>query len=395
MNTTTLPRLRDEVIVRPFDDGGTAPRYVVAIDGHHFVVTAAVAAVLDEIRARDMDMHAFETVAARVSHRLATTITPRQVETLVRERIPQALFTPAKDVNAEQEPLMCRQLLLSGPRLQSWLALAVPLFATRVAIAGCALSLAIHVLLALQVWSGGAGDTTAAGYWWSLALTLAGIFLHELGHLAACHRFGGQHGGIGVGIYWCLPAFYAEVHGAWTLSRRQRAAVDAGGVYLQFMFAAVLGVFYLVSHAQALLSAIVLTHVLMLHTLNPVLKFDGYWLLSDLAGIHNLHRRIRDVGRKLLRRGQLARSELALFAAFTLIALGYFTYLLVALGRNLGLAVASFLTATSTSDLSMAAVLAVLGQGMLLAFMAAMAFGVALLIARAGGALLMESSNES
>jgi putative peptide zinc metalloprotease protein len=179
------------------------------------------------------------------------------------------------------------------------------------------------------------------------------------------------------------------------LSRRQRAAVDAGGVYLQFLLAGVLGALYLVSEAPALLSAIMLTHVLMLHTLNPVLKFDGYWLLSDLAGIHNLHRRVRDAGRKLLRSAQLARNELALFAAFTLIALCYFAYLLAALGRNLGFAVASFLTATSAGDLSVAAALAAMGRGVLLALMAAMAFGVALLLARAGGAVLTESSNES
>ena len=70
MNTLAIPRLRDEVIVRPFDDGGTRLRYVVAVDGHHFVVTSAIAALLDETRNLGTDDGALDTLAQRVSQRL-------------------------------------------------------------------------------------------------------------------------------------------------------------------------------------------------------------------------------------------------------------------------------------------------------------------------------------
>ena len=192
------------------------------------------------------------------------------------------------------------------------------------------------------------------------------------------------------------PAFYAEVHGAWMLPRKQRAAVDAGGVYLQFVFAGALGAFHLASPSPALLSAIVLTHLLMLHTLNPVLKFDGYWLLSDLAGIHNLHRRIRDTARSILHGPgtRPTRAALGVLAAFIAIALLYFTYLLAVLGHNLGLTAAGFLFAAATADQSTSALLAAFGHGALLAFMLAMAIGVAVLLARSVGSVLMENSNE-
>src|SRR5512138_244990 len=104
MNTSTLPRLRDEAVVRPFDDGGSRPRYVVAVDGRHFIVTPAVAALLDETRKLDTDEGAFEALAQRVSHRLGTPITPQQVETLICERIPKTLFARAAGINAEQSP---------------------------------------------------------------------------------------------------------------------------------------------------------------------------------------------------------------------------------------------------------------------------------------------------
>ncbi len=62
------------------------------------------------------------------------------------------------------------------------------------------------------------------------------------------------------------------------------------------------GVAYLLTGAPLILDAITWTHFLMLHTLNPVLKYDGYWLLTDLAGIPNLHAAIRDTARRMGRR---------------------------------------------------------------------------------------------
>ena len=50
MNTSSVPRLRQEAIVRPFDDRRQMQRYIIAIDGCHFVVTPTVAAVLEETR---------------------------------------------------------------------------------------------------------------------------------------------------------------------------------------------------------------------------------------------------------------------------------------------------------------------------------------------------------
>jgi len=394
MNTTAFPRLRDEVIVRPFDGGGKQSRYVVAIDGQHFIVAPAVAAILDEARHCVMSDGVFETLAQRVSHRLGTCITPRQVETLMRERVPKALFESTTGIDAERSPLIWQRLLFSGTRLKSALALASPLFTLRVAIGACALVVLIDVLVALQASGHGLEAAGIADYSLSLALTVAGIFIHELGHLCACHRFGARHGGIGCGIYWCLPAFYAEVHGAWTLQRIQRAAVDAGGVYLQFLFCGVLGVLYLLSLAPALLSAIVLSHLLMLHTLNPVLKFDGYWLLSDLTGIHNLHRRVRDTARGLLHRRHVPRGEAALFASFVIIALAYLAYLLAVLGQNLGWSAASFSSAIAAADLSLPALLPALGKGALLALMLTMAFGIASALGRAGEKVLTETPNE-
>ncbi len=82
------------------------------------------------------------------------------------------------------------------------------------------------------------------------------------------------------------------------LPRLQRAIVDAAGIYLQCGYVMALGAAYLLSGSPVILEVIAWTHFLMLHTLNPVLKYDGYWLLTDLAGIPNLHAEIRNAARQ-------------------------------------------------------------------------------------------------
>jgi putative peptide zinc metalloprotease protein len=127
-------------------------------------------------------------------------------------------------------------------------------------------------------------DTTtsevALGYAWFLA----GLVMHELGHASAVAYFGGRPGGIGFTFYVIYPALYSDVTSAWALRRRQRVVVDIGGVYFQIVFAAGVSTLGLPGADIAL----AMTAFSLLMTLQPFLKFDGYWLLSDALGVANL-----------------------------------------------------------------------------------------------------------
>ncbi len=393
MSTSPVPRLRQEAIVRAFDDRGTMQRFIIAIDGCHFVVTPTVAAVLEETRHLRIGENDLKSLGARVAQRLGHTIPLPQIHVLLNERVPKSLFEASAPAPAESSPVLFRRLLLSGAQLERALTFAGSLFTRRAALLAGALFFAIEVCLALQAGHRDIVAFSTRDLALGFALTLAGILIHELGHLAACKRFGAPHGGIGIGLYWCLPAFYAEVHGAWLLPRMQRAAVDAGGVYLQAIFVGALGACQLAWPTPALTCAISLSLFLMLHTLNPVLKFDGYWLLCDLAGVHNLHRTLREIARRVVRRDWPNRGELALLTAFVCIAAAYFAYLLQILGRNLAIAAAGMQTAVAGVDGSAPATLALLGKGLLLACVAALAIGIALLLARAGRDLISERTS--
>lgn len=131
------------------------------------------------------------------------------------------------------------------------------------------------------------------------ALLLVSVFLHELGHLAACHRWQCPHGPLGVGLYFFSPVFYVDVTAAWRLTRYQRAVVDIGGVYLQLLFVPLALVLFWATQDPSYLLVIALIDLVLLSNFEPLMKLDGYWLLSDLTGVPNLHARTGEAMQRL------------------------------------------------------------------------------------------------
>ena len=124
------------------------------------------------------------------------------------------------------------------------------------------------------------------------------------------------------------------------------------------------------------------SHFLVLNTLNPVLKYDGYWLLSDLSGSYNLHQRMRANARRCasaMRRNAGAawpnRTDGLLLGLFTALTVAYFAYVLYFLAHNLAYA-ASRVVALSSGWQWLAAFL---GMSLLIGF----AVGTTLMLARA------------
>ncbi len=142
---------------------------------------------------------------------------------------------------------------------------------------------------------GSIGSLNQSRFFLFLMFNYCGLFLHELGHAAACIRCGVKHGPIGFGIYLIFPAFYADVTDAWRLPNRQRMVVDAGGVYVTLALAwSALIVFLITGNSVAEILAAVYG-MTAFFSLNPFLRMDGYWLVSDGLGIPNLMAMNREV----------------------------------------------------------------------------------------------------
>jgi hypothetical protein len=117
----------------------------------------------------------------------------------------------------------------------------------------------------------------------------AAVLLHEFGHAAAACKFQIPVGSIGIGMYLIWPVFYSDVSASWQLPRRQRLVIDVAGIYFHSVAASVFIVLYAVAPRPEL---IILVKSILLSTIinvNPFFRFDGYWILTDLTGIANLH----------------------------------------------------------------------------------------------------------
>lgn len=122
-------------------------------------------------------------------------------------------------------------------------------------------------------------------------------FLHELGHGFACRKFGGEVHTLGVMLLVFSPVPYVDVTSAWAQrSRARRMWVGAAGMYVE-LFVAALATFVWAQTGAGVVNSIaynvmfVASVSTLLFNLNPLLRFDGYYILSDLVDAPNLHTR--------------------------------------------------------------------------------------------------------
>jgi Zn-dependent protease len=127
-----------------------------------------------------------------------------------------------------------------------------------------------------------------------IAAAMFGIMsLHELGHAAVATALGCRSHRIGLGLFFVLPVFYADVSEIWRLRPYKRVLVNLAGVFVQLVIG--LGI---ASFAQAgivgadfLRSLFVINLLSIAVNLLPFAKLDGYWIVSDILDVPDLQLR--------------------------------------------------------------------------------------------------------
>lgn len=134
--------------------------------------------------------------------------------------------------------------------------------------------------------------------WLLLACVIVFLkIIHELGHGISFKRFGGECHEIGVMWMLFIPTLYCSTTDSWLLpSKWQRAAIGAAGMYVEMVIAAFATFAWWFSEPgtfNLLCLNIMATGSLsvLLINANPFLKYDGYFILSDLAELPNLRER--------------------------------------------------------------------------------------------------------
>lgn len=127
----------------------------------------------------------------------------------------------------------------------------------------------------------------------ALAIAVTKVF-HELAHAWVCHRLGGRCREIGVLLLFGIPCLYCDVSDTWLMPRRRdRILVSAAGVIAEWIVAAVAVIVWastrpgLLHDVSALIVVVASVSTLLVNA-NPLLRYDGYYILSDATGVPNL-----------------------------------------------------------------------------------------------------------
>lgn len=121
--------------------------------------------------------------------------------------------------------------------------------------------------------------------------------LHELGHAYAIKRWGGEVHEIGIMLLVFMPVPYVDASDSLAFQNKwQRALVGAAGILVEVALAS-LALIVWVNAEEGLVRAFAFNVMLiggvstLLFNGNPLLKFDGYYVLSDILEIPNLANR--------------------------------------------------------------------------------------------------------
>jgi putative peptide zinc metalloprotease protein len=252
-------------------------------------------------------------IAELVSADLGRSLTADQVRYLITAKLLPLGVVAAEGAPAaapKANPLLAlraRGTLLSERAANAVGALLTPLFRGPVVVAVVISIVAVDWwLFAVHGLGGGARQVLRdpADLLIVLGLSLVSAVFHECGHAAGCRYGGARPGKIGVGIYLVWPAFFTNVTDSYRLSRAGRLRTDLGGLYFNAVFMLALAGIYAATSSEVLLLVIAFTHLEMLEQLMPFVRFDGYFILSDLIGVPDLFARIAPVLRSAVPTGR-------------------------------------------------------------------------------------------
>ena len=312
---STLPALRSELVIKPLGDQGQYvvkdPRtgaYFTVGEREHFLFArldgrqsgpAICAAYRDEFGdpLSEEELHGFVQAAREqgLLQEARGSLTPDS-------RAP----TPEKAAPAKprQSLLHWRISLWDPDRFFSWLEPRIRFFWTR----GFLLfSAGAIVAAAVLCWTKRAEVAASLGHvlrWETLAVVWfvlsAVTLLHECAHGLTCKHYGGEVHEIGFLLLYLLPGFYCNVSDAWLFPDKSKRlwVTFAGGYFELFLWSLAVFVWYVtLPYTWVYYLAFVVVLLCGVQTLfnfNPLLKLDGYYLLSDSLGIPNLQQRALD-----------------------------------------------------------------------------------------------------
>jgi putative peptide zinc metalloprotease protein len=296
-----VPQLREGIEISPLYTAAQDPKFLVRNgESQQFQVSSSLHRILALIDGK----RTLSEIAEAYARETGRPFTGSEIEKLIGEYlVPNGLVA-------------LTGMEYSAPRTKSYMSIRIPIFSqavvrpfTRVLqylfwpplmIGGILMAGISEFFFFSQGMAISFDNLTVSNLLALYALFMLSTLFHELGHSSACHRYGARHGAIGFGVYWIFPVLYADVSDVWRLRRRERVVVDFGGIYFQLLTLPAIVVAFLISRNPLWMYLIYGINLSILTSLNPLFRFDGYWMVCDFIGVPNLRRRSQESYRSLL-----------------------------------------------------------------------------------------------
>ena len=143
--------------------------------------------------------------------------------------------------------------------------------------------------------------------WVYLGIVMAAVkVLHEFGHGLSCKHFGGECHEMGFMLLVFTPALYCNVSDSWMLPNKwHRVFIGAAGMYVEVTMATIATYIWwfsapgMLNHLALSVMFICSVSTIMFNG-NPLLRFDGYYILMDIIEIPNLRQKATDVFKRFM-----------------------------------------------------------------------------------------------
>ncbi len=266
-------------------------------DGNHYLIGETVKNIFDMIK---VDSYSRDHLIDEVENKKLVSISRNDLETLIDDKIiPMLVEKPTKKS-------IKKIFTVFKPKSVEFLMKGLVFLFKEKLFYSLLTIIGITNLLYFYLIDASLYETTSNSFIPVTIGVILSVLVHELGHATAAYSYKVMPKEVGFCMYFIFPAFYTDMNSLWKLEGKKRVIANLGGIYLQlivniFLIAMIfLGNFS--GNIQYILHNIIMMNmVICLYNLNPFLKFDGYWVYSDMTGIINLSEKSNTVISQLLK----------------------------------------------------------------------------------------------
>ncbi|MBS3915408.1 MAG: efflux RND transporter periplasmic adaptor subunit [Bacteroidetes bacterium] len=303
-----FPRIRQDIIIsKQIDNSGENTSYVIKdpLNERYFRFQEIEFYIISQLDGSNSHVSIIELIHSQFDITISESELKDFLDGLLRTSLlensdPGSKTHPRKKI-IKGDILYLRFKLFNPENLFRWLLPRTRIFFTAGFILFSISLLLIATLVTFGHWREIITDFKNTFHWGTILtawlVILVVVTLHEFAHGMTCSYFGGKVKEIGFLLIYFQPAFYCNVSDAWLFpEKHKRLWVTFAGAYFEVFIWAIATLIWRLTEPGTNIHyfALIITctsAIKSFFNLNPLIKLDGYYLLSDWLNIPNLRKK--------------------------------------------------------------------------------------------------------